>query len=167
MRLLLMRHAGTAGAKDGVDFERLLTAIGELEAREAGKFLTKYKIDKQIVSYAKRTIQTHAIVQEQIAKSTLEIVTELYDGNMNTVMELLCAQDAHNKNILVIGHNPLIYDIALTLAKSDAAKYDVLTSSMMPTGRVIIIDFPEMDNWQDLYTRKGDIIEIFTPNIAD
>jgi len=164
MRLFLMRHANTETAKDGQDSERLLTATGKLEAIAAEKFLAKHKIDKMLVSYAKRTMQTHSIVQEQLEKVDLEIVTELYNGNLATIMNLLCSQQDSHKNILVIGHNPLIYYVALELAKSDPEEYDFLASSIMPTGRVIVLDFPKTNNWQDLYTSKGNIVEIFTPD---
>jgi phosphohistidine phosphatase len=169
MRLLLMRHANTESPKDGYDFERLLTKHGKLEAAEAAKFLNRHQIDKILVSYAKRTMQTSKIIEELVTPAESEIVTELYEGDIDMVINLLCEQEDRNKHILVIGHNPLIYDIALTLANHDSDQYEFLRSSMMPTGRIIILDFPKIHNWHELNASKGNILEIFTPKtmIAD
>jgi len=146
MRLLLMRHANTEKPKDGHDFERLLTKHGTLEATEAAKFLHEHQIDKMLISYAKRTMQTSKIIQEQVQSAESEIVTELYQGDIDSIINLLCEQEDRNKHILIIGHNPLIYDVALSLANPDSAKHEFLTNSMMPTGRIIILEFPEMHN---------------------
>ncbi|MDG1436812.1 MAG: histidine phosphatase family protein [Rickettsiaceae bacterium] len=166
MRLLLMRHATTALAKDGNDLERLLTGIGQAEAIQAGKFLAQYRIDKKIVSYAKRTLQTHSITQEQMRESKLQVVEELYNGDISEALDLIHSQEDHYKNILVIGHNPLIYDLALILAKRNSPQYDDLSSSLMPPGRIVIIDFPNLNNWHDLQNSSGEIVDIFTPSIS-
>lgn len=86
MRLLLMRHANTEKPKSNNDFERLLTARGKLEAAASAKFLYEYQIDKMLVSYAKRTIQTSSIIQEQVTSANLEIVTELYNSNQDMII---------------------------------------------------------------------------------
>lgn len=166
MRLLLMRHANTEKPKSNNDFELLLTARGKLEAAASAKFLHEYQIDKMLVSYAKRTIQTSSIIQEQVTSANLEIVTELYNSNQDMIINLLSSQEDHNKHILVIGHNPLIYDVALTLAERNSAKYELLIDTAMPTGRVIVIDFPKIDSWKDIHNAKGNIIEVFTPDIT-
>jgi phosphohistidine phosphatase len=165
MRLLLMRHANTEIPKDGHDLERLLTERGKLEAAEAAEFLYKHQIKKILVSYAKRTMQTSRIIEEVITSAELEIVTELYQGDIDTILNLLCEQESSNKHILVIGHNPLIYDVALVLANANSDEYEFLRSTMMPTGRIIVLDFPKIHNWHELSKNKGNILEIFTPQI--
>ena len=165
MRLLLMRHAETEKTKDNNDFERLLTEHGKLEAAAAARFLHEYQIDKMLVSYAKRAMQTSNIIQEQVTPADLEIVTELYNSDQDMIINLLSFQEDHNKHILVVGHNPLIYDVALTLAERNSAKYELLIDTAMPTGRVIVIDFPTIDSWQGIHNAKGTITEVFTPDI--
>lgn len=165
MRLLLMRHAETEKSKGKNDFERLLTEHGKLEAAAAARFLHEYQIDKMLVSYAKRTMQTSNIIQEQVTPADLEIVTELYNSDQDMIINLLSSQEDHNKHILVVGHNPLIYDVALTLAERNSAKYELLIDTVMPTGRVIVIDFPTIDSWKDIHNAKGAITEVFTPDI--
>ena len=165
MRLLLMRHANTENPNSKDDFERLLTQQGKEEAAKAANFLYEHQIDKIIVSYAKRTMQTSSIIQEKVEAAETEIVTELYKGDLELIIELLASQEDQNKHILVIGHNPLIYNVVLELAQSNSKEYEFLIETIMPTARIVVIDFSEIDNWQQIKQTKGTIIETFTPNI--
>ncbi|GAB4162328.1 MAG: histidine phosphatase family protein [Rickettsiaceae bacterium] len=166
MRLLLMRHANTEVAENKKDFERVLTEQGKQEAIQAAKFLHQYQIDKIIVSYVKRTMQTASIIQEQVPAAELQMVTELYEGSQEDIINLLTNQDDRSKHILVIGHNPLIYTTILELVETDTKEYDVLVQSSMPTARIVIIDFPEISDWHEITSKKGKITKIFTPDTA-
>lgn len=163
MRLLLMRHAQAENGVTAQDVQRILTEQGKLEAAEAAIFLRDYQIDKIIVSYAKRTIQTSNIIQEKVTPGEIEIVTELYQLSQENAIKLLAAQEDRNKHILVIGHNPIIYNIALDLSNSNSKKYDHLIATAMHTAQIVIIDFPSINSWEEILKSKGNIIEIFVP----
>ena len=96
MKLLLMRHAHTEQSPEKQDFERILTDQGQAEAMEAANFLDSYRIDKMIVSYVKRTLQTANIIEEQIPISENEVVKELYNGTRENMIELLSNQEDTN-----------------------------------------------------------------------
>jgi phosphohistidine phosphatase SixA len=163
MKLLLMRHAHTEQGADKPDFERILTEQGQAEAMQAATFLYKQKIDKMIVSYVRRTMQTADVIQEIVPISEIEVVTELYNGKLDEVISLLVCQENIYTNVLVLGHNPLIYNLALELADNNSSEFEFLIQSSMPTARVIVIDFPTMNSWKELKNHPGNIIEIFTP----
>lgn len=165
MRLMLMRHAETEKGYEKEDFKRLLTDLGKKEAEQAAIFLHNYRIDKMLVSYVKRTMQTSSIIAEKVAAEESEIVSELYDGNEDSIINLIASQEDRNKHLLLIGHNPLIYNVAMSLANSNSDKYNMLISTSMPTARIIIIDFPNINDWQQILRQKGEIIEIFTPSL--
>lgn len=159
-----MRHAHTEKPNSACsDFERLLTKQGETEAKAAAAFLQGYQIDKILVSYAKRAIQTFKIIQENFDSYDSEIVTELYEDNQEKIFDMIASQKYSDQNILIIGHNPIIHNIALDLSITDSEKYEFLTKTIMPTAGMIILEFPDINTWQDIYTKKGNIIEIFTP----
>ncbi len=164
MKLLLMRHAHTEQSPEKQDFERILTDQGQAEAIEAADFLDSYQIDKIIVSYVKRTIQTANIIEEKIPVSEREVIKELYNGTIENVIEFLSNQEDTNKRILVIGHNPLIYTLALEISDSDLDEFEFLSNSSMPPARIIVIDFSSINSWKKLKNYKGKIIEIFTPS---
>ncbi len=166
MRLSLMRHANAEHSENNHDFERILSDNGQLEAIAAGKFLHKHKIDRVIVSYVKRTMQTFGLIQEQIGQISADIVTELYKNEADVIYDLLSAEKNNYKHILVIGHNPLIYEIALMLTNPISEHHELLITTMMPTARIIVLDFPEIDDWQNIGPNQGNIIEIFTPKIT-
>ena len=165
MRLMLMRHAETEKGCEKEDFKRLLTDVGKKEAERAANFLSSYRIDKVLVSYVKRTMQTSFIIAEKVEARESEIVSELYNGDEDNIINLIASQEERNKYLLLIGHNPLIYNVAMSLANSNSDKYNILISTSMPTARIIVIDFPNIDNWKKVLTQKGNIIEIFTPNL--
>ena len=165
MRLFLMRHANTENPAGKNDFERLLTEQGKEEASQAATFLHEHQIDKFIVSYAKRTMQTAKIIEEQVEVAESEIVTELYENDQDAAINMLAGQEDRNKHILVIGHNPMIYNLALEFANNNSKEYELLIETSMPTAKIIVIDFPSINSWESLHNTKGDIIEIFTANI--
>ncbi len=162
MRLLFMRHAETEINHLKSDINRDLTLEGIAQAGRAASFLTKHKIDKIIVSFVKRTIQTIDILQEINEISNVEIVSELYEGREDDVINLLQTQDKISQNILVIGHNPTIFLTILELIDPSTKEYEMLVQSAMTPAKIIIIDFPILNDWQDLRANAGNIIEIFT-----
>lgn len=164
MKLLLMRHAHTEQSPQKLDFERMLTDQGQTEAMEAAGFLRQQQIDKIIVSYVKRTLQTADIIQETVSIPEIDIVTELYNGTGKNVIELLSTQEDRNKHILVIGHNPLIHTLALKIADNDTEELEFFSNSSMPPARIVVIDFSSINSWKELKHQKGKIIEIFTPS---
>lgn len=165
MRLMLMRHAKTESGHEKEDFQRVLTDLGKEQAEQAANFLHEHQIDKTLVSYVKRTMQTSSIIAEKVTAKESEMVSELYEGDENAIINLIASQEDHNKHLLVIGHNPLIYNVAISLSNNNSDKYNELIASSMPTARIVIIDFPNINSWEEIRFQKGDIIEIFTPNI--
>lgn len=165
MRLFLMRHANTEAAGHKEDAQRELTEVGRREALEAATFLRDYQIDKMLISYVTRTKQTSSIILEQIEVAETEVVTELYGENEEVAMDLLLAQEAKNKHILVIGHNPLIYRLGLAFTNPESEGYEQLVQTSMPTARIIVIDFHDIHSWDHLKEAKGEIVEIFTPGV--
>jgi phosphohistidine phosphatase SixA len=166
MKLLFMRHASAEVNIRKSDWQRALTQEGKKEAEQAAVFLSDYRIDKMIVSYVNRTKETAAIIQQRIIVDELEEVTELYKGSLSDITELLINQENGNKNILIIGHNPLIYRSALSFIEFDTEIYEELIQSSMPPARVIVIDFPLISDWQDISGKKGIVSEVFTPALA-
>lgn len=163
MKLLLMRHATTENAGKKTDIERELTSNGRDEAAQAALFLRNYQINRVLVSYAKRTMQTFEIIKEQNNLHKFEITSELYQKLPEVAIDLISRQDNINKQLLVIGHNPTIYHVALILANKTEDNYENLIDSGMPPARIIVIDFPHLKTWQELQEDVGKITNIFTP----
>ena len=159
-----MRHAHPEQILNKNDIERNITDLGRVQAIAAADFLADYKIDKIIISYATRALQTGEIICAKIPAAAVEIITELYHEKQEEVLEIFSNQENIHENILVIGHNPLIYNLALQLANNNSAQYEFLACSSMTPAQIIIIDFALLNDWQDLHGQHGDILEIFIPS---
>ena len=65
------------------------------------------------MSNAVRTIQTGEIIYNKINSTKFEICPELYASTSEDIIELISRQQDQDKNILVIAHNPGIFEAAL------------------------------------------------------
>lgn len=102
MRLILMRHAKTENGQGKEDFQRVLTDVGKEQTGQAADFLHEHQIDKILVSYTKRTMQTSAIIAEKAPAEESEVVSELYEVNEKAIINLIASQEDRNKHLLVI-----------------------------------------------------------------
>ena len=150
MKLLLMRHAQAEEAKNISDLYRELTVTGVKEAEIAAEFLQKFQIDKILVSYATRTMQTAEIIQKQIKCAKFEVCPELYASTSEKIIEIIYEQEAQDKNILIIAHNPGIFKAALELVEPDSPEFDKIMEEGMPTAKIIVLNFPDLHNWQNI-----------------
>ncbi len=155
MKLFLMRHAEAEADLHNNDFKRVLSNRGKEEAEAAGEYLHDYHFDKMIVSYVKRAMQTAEIVKKHLPPIELEMIEELYNGPEDKIIEVLSLQEDYHKHLLVIGHNPFIYNILMQLANNDQEKYEKLMQNTISTAQVITLDFPGINNWQDIKLNSG------------
>lgn len=163
-RLYLMRHSKTEDPETKEDFIRNLTAEGHDHARQAAKFIENYQVDKMLVSFVKRATQTSSFIEQVLDDPNIEIVEELYKSDEDTVINLLANQEDLYKHILVIGHNPTIYKVAMSLADPDSAEYEMLLDTGMPPARIIVLDFAGIPSWERIRKEKAKIIDVFTPS---
>jgi len=123
-RLFLMRHAhaeSQVGYGDDADRARRLTSAGEEEARKIGHDLTAGGFLEGPLTFwsspAQRTRQTAALIQEKCAPdSRISVVGELYSAGADEILDLIRHEAPATSSLLIIGHNPFLYHLALQLA---------------------------------------------------
>lgn len=174
-RLFIMRHTTAEYSIKAADQDRILTDLGKKEAEDCGKFLSKYKIDKALVSHVKRASDTADIVFKNYGANTIKIekVTELYKMHQISglaMLDLISRQEKDDTHLFVLGHNPVMYKLCLWCANPDpkiSPDYHQLEESLMPPGRIVIIDFDEMSSWKNIHEAQyqGRIVTIFTPSL--
>lgn len=162
LRLYLMRHSVTENPDMKEDFARVLTEIGHKHAKQAAIFMENYQIDKMIVSYVKRAMQTANYIKENLEDPNIDIVEELYKNNEEVVIDLLSNQEDVNKHILVIGHNPTIYKVVMNIADPSSTEYEHLIETGMPPARIVVLDFNKIHSWEHIREEKAKIIDLFT-----
>jgi len=150
--LILLRH-GEAGFSDGVDFQRQLTPRGKEKLNRLGQTLleAELEVDFLYCSTATRTRETAEILKKYVPIAQEEYTKEIYDGNMETLMELLEKTPKETQSCMMIGHNPMISVIIAHLTHGD---YVGLQPGMMA-----IIDL-EISEWYMIGLGTGTLREV-------
>jgi phosphohistidine phosphatase len=149
--LYILRHgtAGTPGESEN-DFDRELTPRGILDISAVGTLLTERNttIDLIISSAATRTMQTArniAALLDYPPEGILERKS-LYLASSNKILSMIEKVDNRHTNVMLVGHNPGISDLAPLLASTD--------SPYLPPGGLICLKL-FVDDWNQITPQCG------------
>jgi phosphohistidine phosphatase len=167
--LLLLRHAKSS-SKEGIeDRERPLSRRGEDAARRLGKRLPAVvgSVDLVLCSSALRTRQTLDLALAEFApRPRTALEDELYLASREKLMRRLRRLDEADANVIVIGHNPGLHDLAAELADERSPNYRALASGKFPTAACA--NFRVTGDWSTLGASRYELIGYFTPeSLAD
>ncbi len=163
-KLLLMRHAAANSQILEQDLNRTLSNVGIKEVSKAKEFIAGMKLDKILVSPSIRTMQTKDMLLNGKEYIRTEVNQQLYLANAETILNIIQAEDNNNECLLVIAHNPAIYQLALKIANKKQDNYELLLDNNMPTCCIVEIDFENIFSWHDAAKNSGTIVKIFAPN---
>ena len=124
--LILARHSKSSWATNDPDIARPLSGRGRRDGVAAGARLADFDIDVALVSPAARAQQTWE--RHQLGGASASEVREtdaLYYAGTDAIIDLLRGLPAEAGTVLVIGHEPLISDLALTLAAPNALTHAI------------------------------------------
>lgn len=150
--LILLRH-GEAGFTDSVDFQRQLTPRGKENLNRMGEKLPDHllKVDFLYCSSATRTRETAEIIKKYVQIGGEEYIKEIYDGNLETLLNLLENTPVEVEYCMIIGHNPTISVLASHLTHSNYI-------GLQP-GAMAIINL-EITEWYMIGLGTGSLIEV-------
>ncbi len=144
-RLILMRHAKTEPWIEGIDDSaRALTPRGHEAAiaiRDAVADMGLFP-DIALVSTARRTRETWAHLAQSFAECKLLLSDDLYLASERMIADEISDQ-ADTDTLLVIGHNPGIHALAISLANKGGSRDHQAAMRLptkMPTGAVAIFE---------------------------
>lgn len=140
MKLYLLRH-GDAEIKSstGKDFDRNLTELGRSQVERVKKRFLKESEGVEFTvfcSSAKRTRETWGIIASVVVVEELEFLDDLYLADHNHLLNFLWNVHHPTDDILIVGHNNGI---------SDLASYLLDERITLPTSGLIVIDFPNCE----------------------
>ncbi len=165
-RLFLVRHAKAEPAVGRSDYDRALTDRGREDARRvAGALAARGMMpDLLIHSGALRTKQTAEIFAgEWPRRVELEEEPGLYDATPGMLYARARALPDSHATIGLVGHNPGIGELAVSLAGSGAYSELRRMAAKFPTCAVAALDFSEQA-WDDI-ERKTALLALFlTPS---
>jgi phosphohistidine phosphatase len=158
MRLMVLRHASAKKAEPGTcDFDRALNERGREDAAKIGAYMAHHALlpDRVILSPARRARETWEHASEAFsALPPVDYDNRLYEGSPDAILAVIRENDPSIRNLLVIGHNPGLHEIArLLIAAGDDEARERLNEGL-PTAGLAIIDFP-FDDWRKVRPHHG------------
>lgn len=143
--LHLLRHAKSSAGEGIEDHERPLSRRGREAARRIGKHFMEAvgAVDLVLCSSSRRTRETLDLVLTEFSTRPRCMIEDgLYLAGRERLIERLRRLDARDANVLVIGHNPGLHDLASGLADESSPAFDELVSGKFPTAAYASFNIP-------------------------
>ena len=147
--LYLMRHAKSSQADRGLDDkDRPLNARGRGAAAAIGRYFLEHSLRPTLIlcSTAQRTRETLEIVREAALwpadEPTTRYIDGLYLATPSEILRTIADIPYSTETVLVIGHNPGLHELALSLAGVGSATYPDLLAHF-PTGALAVLTSPD------------------------
>lgn len=144
-RLFLLRHAKAGWALPGMrDFDRPLEPSGRADAEATGVAMASggYVPDLTLCSSARRARETLEGVSVHADTGRVLFLDSLYSQDASGYLETIRDHGGPG-SLLVVGHNPMMEDLAMALAGSGDRPARAALNSGFPTSGLAIIDFAE------------------------
>lgn len=143
-RLFLLRHAKAGWAEPGMrDFDRPLDAAGKEHAEATGIAMRDggYTPELVICSSARRARETLEGIAKNLATGRVTYTEGLYSTDAAGYVDII--RDAPPVgSILMIGHNPMMEDVALALSGDGREEARHAMVAGFPTSGLAVIRFP-------------------------
>jgi phosphohistidine phosphatase len=160
--LILLRHA-KSDYPDGVaDHDRPLAKRGIREAALAGDWIRENlpPVDAVLCSTATRTRQT---LERTGITAPVKYIERLYDATAGIAIEVINGAPESANTLLVIGHEPVMSSLALSLASLDTSDRDAAGQIALkyPTSAIAVLHTDR--HWSQLELRSAELVEFHIP----
>lgn len=162
-RLFLLRHAKAAWASPGMrDFDRPLDATGAADAETTGIAMRDggYIPDLTVCSNAVRARQTLEGIAGNTDTGRVMFVDDLYSEDAAGYLTIIRKVGSVG-SLLVIGHNPMMEDLALALAEDGDDDARATLHAGFPTSGLAVIRFD--GSLSEAAPGKGFLEAVLTP----
>lgn len=167
LTLLLFRHAKSDwGTADLPDIDRPLNKRGTKAARRMGLYIARegLKPDLILCSSAARTRETLTLALPEMGPPAPQArhVDDLYLASAATILQIVRREAGDCKRVMVIGHNPGLHVLAMTLVgDGDPDEIDRMARKY-PTAALATIAF-DVGDWQQCTPAKGRLHSFTVP----
>lgn len=158
-RLIILRHAAAEQVPGRADEDRALTCRGERDARRAGQVLGGLGLvpDLVLCSPARRTRRTAELALAEFAPdTTVYHEREMYLAHAEDLLALIQRTDPDVATLLLVGHNPGLYELFLGLTGTAAE-----TDPGFPTCAFAVVE--TATSWDHLWPGEGRAAARWTP----
>lgn len=142
-RLYLLRHAKAGWALPGVrDFDRSLDEVGRADAESIGAAMAEasYVPDLTLCSNARRARETLEGIAGKADIGRVLFFDQLYTEDATGYLALIREHGGFG-SLLVIGHNPMMEDLAMAIAGDGEQEARDALASGFPTSGLAVIRF--------------------------
>lgn len=165
--LYLLRHAQALPSSAAVsDFDRVLSPKGIEDAKKLGEILKQQNTSIDLIkcSSAKRTQQTIETVLSTFGQSVhTEYSKSIYSAHVGDLFAMIQSVDNKIENLMIVGHNPTIYELVSRLAASGSnTVFDSLAHGYAPATLTIIET--GVDKWADIDPDKCEAKTVLDPS---
>jgi phosphohistidine phosphatase len=165
-RLMLLRHAKSDRTQPGLrDHDRPLNERGRAAVPRIGAYMARHRLmpGRVVVSSSARTRETWALLAAAFAKRPPAVFEgRIYEAGPEAILEVIGETPAKIRSLLVIGHNPGLQVLALTLVGTGDAEARRRLAEKFPTGALAVIDF-KLDDWRRLGPSTGALERFIAP----
>lgn len=163
-RLFLVRHATTAPHSADGDRGRPLTLGGQKEAVALGKLMKEEEFQPDLVlcSPAVRTKQTLEGIKGHLDVGRVVHADMLYGGSTGDYLYELQQISDDIQNIMVVAHNPCIYELVILLAaQGEEPVLKKLYGGYQP-GSMSVVECVR-DRWAELQPAENKLVTLVNP----
>jgi phosphohistidine phosphatase len=162
--LYILRHAKSSWEDIGRgDHDRPLAPRGRRAAKKLAKYMRRQKVSAAMVlcSSATRTRETLALVSPVLgAHKKILIEDGLYAASADELLDRLHRVPDPNEAVMLIGHNPGVQELALTLT-ARGAKRNLLMEGF-PTAGLATLRI-DVARWRDVGAGDAELVDYVVP----
>jgi phosphohistidine phosphatase len=128
-RLILFRHGvAEPDSASGDDFDRRLSPRGSQESAAMAAHLAEmgFTPDVVLVSPAARTRETWDAAQSAFPRAAVRFEDHLYNADTGALRDAVETAGETARAVMVIGHNPGLQELTLTLLTEGAAPIELI-----------------------------------------
>jgi phosphohistidine phosphatase len=147
------------------DRARRLVERGQKDAAKVGAYMASHALipDHVMTSPSARTEETWKFAASTFRPAPAAAPVErLYNATPHDILAVIRGAPPTANNLLVLGHNPGLHAVALTLIASGDIEARERLREKMPTCGLVIIDFAFPD-WGKLHPQSGRLERFVTP----
>ncbi len=157
--IFFVRHAKSSWDNPMMkDIDRPLNERGERDAPFMAKLLKSKSVkpDALVSSPAKRALTTAGYFADtfEIAKDNIEIRRDIYEADMEDIMEVVHALSEEWQTVFIFGHNPTFTDVVNQFTERSIMN--------VPTCGVCKIE-SDADNWENFEKVNARLTEFYYP----
>lgn len=163
-KLFLLRHAQAASTSSGDDKVRALTPAGKDDAKALGREMQKqeYIPDLVLCSSALRTKQTLENVNHTLGIENMRYEDILYNGTPGDYLYMLQQTDNTYDTVLMVAHNPCIYELAILLCAKGSDSVMQRLSEGYPPASLSVVEC-DCTDWKDIQPAENTLSSLINP----